>query len=37
MVKLFSPEDKIQTVKEYLNGNDEGKTITNSIGVHLSI
>jgi transposase len=36
MVK-FSPEEKIQAVKEYLNGNDGGKTIANSIGVHLSL
>ncbi|WP_306298975.1 transposase [Bacillus sp. OV166] len=36
MVK-FSPEEKIQSVKEYLNGNDGGKTIANSIGVHHSV
>jgi transposase len=36
MVK-FSPEEKIQAVKEYLSGNDGGKTIANSIGVHASV
>jgi transposase len=36
MVK-FSREEKIQSVKEYLNGNDGGKTIANSIGVHHSV
>ncbi|MDQ0202093.1 DNA-binding transcriptional MerR regulator [Neobacillus ginsengisoli] len=32
-----SPEEKIQAVKEYINGNDGGKTIANSIGVHPSL
>ncbi|MED3562816.1 IS3 family transposase [Bacillus xiapuensis] len=36
MVKLSS-EEKIQAVRQYLNGNEGGKTIANSIGVHPSI
>jgi transposase-like protein len=30
----FSPEEKIQVVRQYLNGNEGGKTIAKSIGVH---
>ena len=36
MVK-FSPEEKIQSVKEYLNGNHGVKTIARSIGVDHSV
>jgi len=36
MVK-FSPEEKIQSVREYFNGNDGVKTIAKSIGVHHSV
>ena len=30
----FSPEEKIQAVRQYLDGNEGGKTIARSIGVH---
>jgi transposase len=33
----FSPEEKIQAVRQYLDGNEGGKTIAKSIGVHLSM
>jgi transposase-like protein len=33
----FSPEEKIQAVRQYLNGNEGGKTIAESIGVHPSM
>ncbi len=33
----FSPEEKIQAVRQYLDGNEGGKTIAKSIGVHPSI
>ena len=33
----FSSEEKIQAVRQYLNGNEGGKTIARSIGVHPSI
>lgn len=33
----FSSKVKIQAVRRYLNGNDGGKTIAKSIGVHHSI
>jgi transposase-like protein len=33
----FSSEEKIQAVRQYLNGNEGGKTIAKSIGVHPSI
>ncbi len=32
----FSPEEKIQAVRQYLNGNEGIKTIAKSIGVHPS-
>lgn len=36
MVK-FSSQEKIQVVKEYLNGNDGERTIAKSFGVHPSL
>jgi transposase len=33
----FSPEEKTQAVRQYLNGNEGGKTIAKSIGVHPSM
>lgn len=41
-MKLFkvpelAPEEKIRAVSQYLNGNEVGKTIAKSIGVHPSI
>ena len=33
----FSPEEKIQAVRQYLDGNEGGKTIAKSIGVHPSM
>ena len=33
----FSPEEKIQAVRQYLNGNEGGKTIAQSIDVHPSL
>ena len=33
----FSSEEKIQAVRQCLNGNEGGKTIARSIGVHPSI
>lgn len=36
MVK-FSSEEKIRVVRQYLNGNEGGKTIAKSIGVHPNI
>lgn len=36
MVK-YSPEEKIEIVKNYLEGNVKGKTYAKSIGVHISM
>ncbi len=33
----FSSEEKIQAVKQYIDGNERGKTIAKSIGVHPSL
>jgi transposase-like protein len=33
----FSPEEKLYAVRQYLNGDEGGKTIAKSIGVHPSM